>query len=657
MAEMKAPFAKLNSGNFFTWKYKMELYLIKEKVWSVINTHKPTVPETGATDAQTKAASDWQERDDLARANIGLMVEDDQLPHIRGKLTAKDIWISLKDFYEKDTLGNKVMIMRRICNKKLSEGGDMRTHLAELSEVFQKLVDLGESTLTDSWRVAIVLSSLPECYNSLVTALEVKTEAELTFAYVQSKLIDEYTRRNESKQCESGDAAVLRTTENELTCFFCKKPGHFKKHCQEFKDYRSKNKGKSSGKGNGKRQSKGDEANTIQENGEQNGNSGDYLFMVSLSKSNKWIIDSGATSHISNNKQLFSTLDTEKCSSIDVANGNKESVKGKGTIKIAMVNDCGSVHSAAIQDVLYAPDIAGNMISVLKLCRRGYEVLFKGEQCTISKDKLTVAIADVEDNLYQLREQQRVYAVQNHEKCIHYWHKLFGHRDSEAIRKMAASNLIEGLKIVDCGINVQCETCMEAKSTRLPFPKHAESKSTKTLDLVHTDVCGPMRTISQSGKRYVLTFVDDFSRYTVVYLLSQKSEVEQKLKEYVEMVKNKFGRKPVIIRSNRGGEYTGKAVKKYLASQGISIQYTAPYTPEQNGVSERKNRTLIEMSRCLLTEAELPNTFWAEAVLTANYIQNRVLTRAKEATPYELWNGSKPGINHFQIFGSKCYVH
>lgn len=154
---------------------------------------------------------------------------------------------------------------------------------------------------------------------------------------------------------------------------------------------------------------------------------------------------------------------------------------------------------------------------------------------------------DVEDNLYKLREQQRVHAVQNHGKCIHYWQKLFGHRDSEAIQKMAASNLIEGLKIVDCGINVQCETCMEAKSTRLLFPKHSESKSTKSLDLVHTDVCIPMRTASPSGKRYVLTFVDNFSRYTVVYLLRQKTEVEQKLKEYMEMVKNKFGRKPVTI--------------------------------------------------------------------------------------------------------------
>lgn len=98
-------------------------------------------------------------------------------------------------------------------------------------------------------------------------------------------------------------------------------------------------------------------------------------------------------------------------------------------------------------------------------------------------------------------------------------------------------------------------------------------------------------------------------------------------------------------------------MKEYLASKGISFQYTAPYTPEQNGVSERKNRTLIEMSRCLLTEADLRNTFWGEVVLTANYIQNSVLTRAKEATPYELWNGSKPGINHFQMFGSKFYVH
>lgn len=191
----------------------------------------------------------------------------------------------------------------------------------------------------------------------------------------------------------------------------------------------------------------------------------------------------------------------------------------------------------------------------------------------------------------------------------------------------------------------------------MPFPKQSSSKSKSVLDLIHSDVCGPMQTNSPSGKRYVLTLIDDFSRYTVIYLLREKSEVELKIKEYVEMVKNKFSKQPKVIRSDRGGEYINKNLVEYLAGQGIQIQYTTPYTPQQNDVAERKNRSLIEMARCMLLDADLSYIFWAEAANTANYLQNRLPTRAIDTTPYEKWFKSKAKVKHFQIFGLKCYVH
>lgn len=216
--------------------------------------------------------------------------------------------------------------------------------------------------------------------------------------------------------------------------------------------------------------------------------------------------------------------------------------------------------------------------------------------------------------------------------------------------------MVDGIKIEDCGIKEQCEVCLKAKQTRLPFPK-STSDSNNVLDLVHTDVCGPMQTATMSGKRYLLTVIDDFSRYTVIYMLREKSEVEVKLKEYVAMVQNKFAMKPKIVRSDRGGEYTGEKVTSFLKSNGIQSQYTSPYTPQQNGVAERKNRTLIEMARCMLEEANLPRSFWGEAVSTANYLQNRLPTRAIETTPFEMWNKKKPAVAHCVPFGSKCYVH
>lgn len=123
------------------------------------------------------------------------------------------------------------------------------------------------------------------------------------------------------------------------------------------------------------------------------------------------------------------------------------------------------------------------------------------------------------------------------------------------------------------------------------------------------------------------------------------------------MCENKFERKPKVIRSDRGGEYTGRSIIEFFKSNGIQIQLTAANCPQQNGTAERKNRTLMEMARCMLIDAALPDTFWGEAVATANFIQNRVVTRSTDTTPFERWNNAKPGMNHFQIFGSKCFVH
>lgn len=155
----------------------------------------------------------------------------------------------------------------------------------------------------------------------------------------------------------------------------------------------------------------------------------------------------------------------------------------------------------------------------------------------------------------------------------------------------------------------------------------------------------------------MLTFIDDYSGFTIIRLISRKSEVEQVFKEFVNLCRTKFGRIPKAIRSDRGGEYIGKSFIDFLKSEGIENQFTAPYTPQQNGRAERKNRTLIEMARCLLIDANLPNCFWGEAVTTANYIQNIVLTRSTNFTPHELWYGIKPSVQNIHVFGSKCFVH
>jgi len=157
------------------------------------------------------------------------------------------------------------------------------------------------------------------------------------------------------------------------------------------------------------------------------------------------------------------------------------------------------------------------------------------------------------------------------------------------------------------------------------------------MDLVHTEVCvcGPMQSMTPSRKRYVLTFIDDHTKFSVIYLLQHKSEVFSKLKEYVQLVQTMFNKRPKIIRSDYGGEYTDNKVVKYLNKNGIQIQYTTAYASQQNGVAERKNRTLTEMARCMLIESKMNNQFWGETVMMANYVQNRLPWKSVQVTPYK----------------------
>ena len=192
--------------------------------------------------------------------------------------------------------------------------------------------------------------------------------------------------------------------------------------------------------------------------------------------------------------------------------------------------------------------------------------------------------------------------------------------------------------------------------TRKPIPKKSETRTEATFDLIHTDVCGPMQTSTPSGNRYFLTMIDDHSKYTVVYLLKHKSEVSSKIKDYVKYVQTKFQITPKTIRSDRGGEYTAENLKTFLTNEGIQTEFTNPYTPQQNGVAERKNRYLVEMARSMLVDSGLPNKYWGEAIITANHMQNRLPVTGRDNTPYQTWTGRKPNLSHIRRFGCTAFA-
>ena len=174
--------------------------------------------------------------------------------------------------------------------------------------------------------------------------------------------------------------------------------------------------------------------------------------------------------------------------------------------------------------------------------------------------------------------------------------------------------------------------------------------------MLHLDLFGPVNVLSISKKRYALVIVDEFTRFTWVYFLFRKDETPEIILEHVKLMENSSTHKVKILRSDNGTEFKNTQMNDFCKQKGISHQFSAPGTPQQNGVVERKNRTLIKAGRTMLEEANLPTYFWEKAISTACFTHNCTLINRHGATPYQSLKGKKPSLKHLHIFGCKCFV-
>ena len=182
-------------------------------------------------------------------------------------------------------------------------------------------------------------------------------------------------------------------------------------------------------------------------------------------------------------------------------------------------------------------------------------------------------------------------------------------------------HMVIGLPEFSTGQSDVCRGCALGKYTKTAFPS-SDSRSAGTLDLIHSDLCGPMSSVSLRGYEYYVTFIDDHSRKTWIYFLKSKKseEVLQRFEEFKALVENQIRRKIRVLRSDNEGEYTSKEFDGFCKLEGIRRQLTVPYTPEHNGVAERKNRSIVGATRAMLHDQSLPFFLWAEACSTVVYL-------------------------------------
>nr|GFA91643.1 integrase, catalytic region, zinc finger, CCHC-type, peptidase aspartic, catalytic [Tanacetum cinerariifolium] len=236
-------------------------------------------------------------------------------------------------------------------------------------------------------------------------------------------------------------------------------------------------------------------------------------------------------------------------------------------------------------------------------------------------------------------------------------HRRLSHLNFDTINLLSKNDIVVGLLKLKFIQDHLCSSCELGKAKRNSFHTKLTPSLKRRLHLLHMDLCGPMRVASINGKRYVLVIVDDYSRYTWTHFLRSKDEAPKVLIDFLRLVQRGLQAQVRVVQTDKGTEFLNQTLHAYFAAEGIQHQTSIARTPEQNGVVERRNRTLVEAARTMLSAAKVPLFFWAEAIATACFTQNRSLVIPRhEKTPYHIINDQKSSVKFFYIFGFVCYI-
>ncbi len=603
---------KLNENNYQVWRFKITSILEERDVESLIVDD----PEDN---------EEWKKKDKKTRALIRLMVSDEIIPFIANANTTKETWEILEKRFNSKTGINKYFLRRKLYQSKKLDTESMNLYISKIRNIDQSLRMI-DVILADDEITSIILNGLPKSYETVIANLE--SIDGLTSVMVESRLILEEQKMNEDMDEK---VAYNTTTKNNyenykknfhnnnkknknIICFNFKKKGHIAKQCRKTK------------------------------NEKNNNNHHTFLAFGTYDQHDQnWYIDSGASDHMCWNIDLFDSIDSNS-EKIFFGDGSFIESKGRGNVSLQLDND----NKITLMNVMYIPSLQRNLFSISKLVQLGGTAKFDSKFCLMKKGDSEMKAIKCGD-LFKLVIKNITLNLTQYDSSK-LWHRRLGHIGEESMRKI--------MKELKCAGSYKvpfCSVCSMANNVRKPFSKKAE-RTTKILDLIHSDVFGPVNP-SLNGSRYYVSFTDDFSRYSVIYFIKNKFDVLQKFIQYKCWVEKQCGSKIKTIRFDGGGEFVNNSFKEYLINQGITRKITVPYTPQQNGVAERLNRSLISKARSMLIEARLGDQFWAEAVSTSNYLKNILPSKSlNDATPFELFFNKKPKYELLRVWGCESFV-
>ena len=641
----------------------------------------------------------WQTKDILARGYLIATIESQQQRSLINCTTANQMWVRLSAQYLRNAVENRHVLQARFFEYRYKPDHDIMSHVTEVETMATELADVGAPVDAISIMTKIICT-LPPSYRSFITAWDSVPFDERTMALLTSRLLKEESmaKRWSTGQPDSQDAAFFahnhptynttnksapapqgrgqndrRTRRGAQTnsrqrpyrfCTYhrCQIAGHTIDVCR--KKLRDEEEAK-------KDKSLVATSNTTAK--EETRKDGAFFSSTCFISRNTqdWFADSGCTQHMTSQREIFI--------SFTPISSNNWTVKGIGTSLLLVrgfgmiefiVRVGGTQRKVILEKVLYVPGLGTNLLSIAAVTDVGLSVHFIETKVTFSKDQTVVMVGErIGRNLYHLAihpniptnnalEESACFAAPK-PASIAVWHERLAHISHKRILKMASEQLVDGLQLPSSAIMPThlCLGCVSGKIKRSPFPL-GRTRANEVGQLIHSDVCGPMHIQTPGGAKFFVLFTDDHSEYRSVFFLKQKSDVTEAFKEYVSNLRrSETGRLIHTLRADNGGEFIAASLKTWLSEKAIRLETSAPHSPEQNGVSERANRTIVEAGRCLLHAKHLAMELWGEAVSCAVYTLNRVSNTTSAVTPYQLWYGTKPNISHLRIFGSVAFIH
>ena len=663
-------FDKLDENNFHIWKIRIQQLLCYRELDDYLVDDPPEDPAELLI---------WRKNDHKAKCLIGMSISDAYLEQIAHGDTAKQQWQLILNIFEKHTLLNKLAARRRFYTATMKDDEKVLEFSCRVRQLANTLKSMSVN-IDDAEMAMAMLNGLPERFDGLISALDaIGDDNEVfTFEYVISRCQQEEQRhiqRISAAQKKSETAALLATS-SKPPCIHCGGSHRSNRCWKKFPHLRpgyNRNKALNARENN-------DESIEIALFGLQVEKSLGAKHGPFAQSSKHWYIDSGCTSHMTHDRSLFITYSEVSSSPVDLGAGSWAEIKGVGDILISLQVH-GKIRQCRIKNVKHVPKLRYQLLSVRSMAKLGIRTIFDLDNVYLrekTNGKL-LATGSSHNNLYALDIVRD--SVPKHKALLanlDLWHQRLAHINAETIKNISTHGVVKGIDIKPAAKITNCTGCILGKSHRSPFPKMSGRKSSNILDLVHSDVLGPVEVPSIGGSRYIITFIDDHSKWIAEYTMRKKSEALSRFIEFKAYAENQFNKKIgkvqihqydgshvdsesmqklKALRSDNGGEYLSNEFKEFLLENGIKHELTVVYTPQQNGVAERMNRTLLNLVRSMLYHNNIPKKFWAEALATAVYARNRVTSRAlpQNVTPFFLWHGYKPDLSHMRVFGSKCW--